>query len=136
MSNPQIDPEDVLECARSIRLELPELLGADAEPFDQQLADLLAQANSGQPTDQQIVDLLKSNDRTRSRAGEMLSKPATAKGGDYQRLPGKSEGQKTVKYICPVGNDFTRRLRQGEEIPICRTHKVALVPAAEPANEG
>lgn len=127
MSTPQFDPDDILDCARSIRPDLPDLLGAAAEPIDQQLSDLLAQAHAGQSVDQQILDLLKSNDKTRRWAGEFLSKPIVSK-GDFQPLPGQSEAQETTKYICPIGNDFTRRLRPGEPIPVCRTHQVALVP--------
>lgn len=126
-------PEDVLECARSIRPILPELLSTAAAPIDQELADLLAQARAGETVDRQILAVLQSHPKTQSWAGEFLSKSLVAK-GDYQPLPGLSAGSQTVKYICPVGNDFTRRLRPGEAIPLCRTHNVPLVPATPSAD--
>jgi hypothetical protein len=134
MSTPQFNLEDVLESARSIRPELPELLDEEADFFDQQLADLLAQANAGQAVEQPILDLLNCHDKTRKWVGEFLNKPLLPKGPllpgapEFQPLPGYSPAQSTIKYVCPVGNDFTRRLRSGEPVPICRTHQVALVP--------
>jgi hypothetical protein len=138
MSTPQFNPEDVLESARSLRPELPELLDSEADSFDQQLADLLAQANAGQAVEQPVLDLLNSHDKTRKWVGKFLNKslppssPLPPGMPEFQPLPGYSPAQSTIKYVCPIGNDFTRRLRSGEPVPVCRTHQVALVPVEQP----
>ena len=131
MPTPQFDPEDILECARSIRPYLPELLDADTdEAFDQQLSDLLAQAKAGQSVDQQILAFVTSKPKTRQWAAEFLSPARIVKG--FQRPPGISQTSSAKKYICPEGSDYIW-YRRSIAIPIqrCPTHKVLLVPANE-----
>jgi hypothetical protein len=69
----QFIPEDVLKGARTIRPFLPDLLGREAELVDQQLAELLGQAEAGQQADQQILEILESHPKTRSWIAEFLS---------------------------------------------------------------
>ena len=125
-------PENVLEGARSIRPYLAELLGMNAEQVDQQLADLLARAETGQEVDKQILELLKSDEETYYWIAEFLSEPPESKG--FQQLPGQGRTQQTQKYICPIGNDYTYYRRSGESIKICPTHNVALIPADQSTN--
>lgn len=125
-------PEDVLEGARSIRPYLAELLGTNAEQVDQQLAELLAHAETGQQVDEQILELLKSDEETYYWIAEFLSQPLESKG--FQGLPGQRRTQQAQKYICPIGNDYTWYRHGGEPIKICRTHDVALIPADQSTN--
>ncbi len=143
MTNPPINPEstptfhpapeDVLECARSIRPKLEELMGPEAERVDHQLADLLAQANTGQQVDNRILDLLKRDEETYYWIAEFLSEPPESRG--FQRLPGSRLVGQASKYVCPVGNDYTWYRRGGEPIRTCPTHRVELVLAEQPTNQ-
>ncbi len=126
-------PEDVLECARLIRPELEELLGPEAEQVDRQIADLLAQANTGQQVDDQILNLLKRDEETYYWMAEFLSQPLESRG--FQRLPGRGAVGQAHKYVCPLGNDYTWYRRGAEPIKTCPTHHVALVTAAQPTNQ-
>jgi hypothetical protein len=137
MTNPPIDPEstptfhpdpeDVLECARSIRPELEELLGPKAEQVDCQLADLLAQANTGQQVDGQIIELLGRDEETYYWMAEFFSEPPESKG--FQRLPGPRPVGQVHKYVCRVNNDYTWYRRGCEEIRTCPTCGEKLEPA-------
>ena len=135
------EPEDVLECARSIRPELEELPVLEAERVDRQLADLLAQANKGQQVDAQILNLLKQDEETYYWMAEFLSEPPESRG--FQRLPGMAyqppPGDRAVgqahKYVCPLGNDYTWYRRGGEPIRTCPTHHVELVLVEQATNQ-
>lgn len=123
-------PEDVLECARSIRPELEELLGSEAEQLDRKVSELLVQANKGQQVDARILDLLKQDEATYYWMAEFLSQPQESKG--LQPLPGIPKTSSAKKYICPIKNDYNW-YRRSIEIPVrtCPTCNVLLVPANE-----
>lgn len=127
------EPEDVLECARSIRPELEELPVLEAERVDRQLADLLAQANTGQQVDAQILNLLKQDEETYYWMAEFLSEPPESRG--FQRLPGGGAVGQAHKYVCPLGNDYTWYRRGGEPIRTCPTHHVELVLVEQATNQ-
>lgn len=120
MSTPAYTPEDVLECARSIRPELPELLGAAAETVDRQLADLLAQAKTGAAVDAEILDLLKSHPNTYDWAAEFLAPQRVSKG--YERLAGSGDVVSAQRYVCPEGDYVWYRRSVGIAIPTCPSH--------------
>jgi len=125
MSTPQFDPEDVLECARSIRPFLPDLLGSEAENFDRQLADLLALSKTRTPVNTKILELLTSHPKTRQWAAEFLASQPTSKGANsrgYERLPGSSDAVSAPKYACPQGDYVWYRRSVGIPIPVCPTH--------------
>jgi hypothetical protein len=119
-------PEAILNCACSIRPFLPELMGDEAAAFDQQLADLLAQAQAGQPVETQILELLKNNPKTRQWAAECLASQRVSKG--FDRLPGSSGAVAAQKYVCPQGDYIWYRRSSGIPVPVCPTHG-ELIPA-------
>ncbi|QLE45291.1 hypothetical protein FD723_33800 (plasmid) [Nostoc sp. C052] len=121
------EPEDVLEGCRSIRPYLGELLGNDAVQVDNQLAELLAQAQAGQPAEQQILEILKSYPDTRNWIAEFLSEKQVSKG--FEPLPGQGQAISSQKYICPQGDYVWYRRVTGVAIPTCPTHGVELTPA-------
>ncbi|MEH2214063.1 hypothetical protein [Nostoc sp.] len=123
------EPDDILEAGRSIRPFLPELLGNDAVQVDKQLAELLAQAKAGQEVDKQILEILKSQPDTRNWIAEFLSEKQVSKG--FEPLPGKGQAISAQKYICPQGDYVWYRRIVGATIPICPTHGVLLIPAAQ-----
>lgn len=125
MSTPQFDSEDVLECARSIRPYLLELLGAEAETVDRQLADLLALSTTRTPVTTKILELLKSHPKTRQWAAEFLAPQQMSKGLElrgYQRLPGSSAAVSAPKYVCPQGDYVWYQRSMGIAIPSCPSH--------------
>lgn len=120
MSTPQFYPEEVLECARSLRPFLPEMLGVEAVTVDRQLADLLAQAKAGESVDTKILELLKSHPKTRNWAAEFLAPKQIPKG--FERLPGSNDAIAAQKYVCPEGDYVWYRRSVGVLIPTCPTH--------------
>ncbi len=136
MPSPFISPNDILEAARQIRPELPELLPAESVArFDRQLADYLAQAHSGEAVHEQVLELLQSDPETEDWLLETFGPRRVAKGetmrGGYQGLPGSISAIGAQKYVCPEGNDYTRFLRSAGDVPRCKTHGCLLVPASE-----
>ncbi|MGB3613348.1 MAG: hypothetical protein WBA10_06085 [Elainellaceae cyanobacterium] len=135
MRSPSIPPDDVLDAARQIRGELPDLLPAEAAAaFDRQLADYLAQANAGESVHDNILALLQSDSETEDWLLETTAPQRVPKGGatrGYQGLPGSIGAIGAQKYICPQGNDYTRFLRSAGDSPTCPTHGCALVPVSD-----
>jgi hypothetical protein len=117
-------PEDVLEGARAIRPFLPELIGAETEQIDQQLADLLGKAKAGEQVDQQILEILKSRPKTKSWMAEFLASEQVSKG--YQPPPGKSNAVSMPRYACPEGDYVWYQRIAGTLVPSCPTHKCEL----------
>jgi hypothetical protein len=122
---------DILDAARSIRPYLSQLLpAAEAEVIDQQLADLLAQANSGQPIDNLILELLAEQDSTREwLSGFLQDKQQPEHLKSWSPLPGQGSMVNAAKFVCPQGDYTWYRPRVGIEPPVCPTHNVPLNPA-------
>ncbi|MEO0409111.1 MAG: hypothetical protein AAF289_17345 [Cyanobacteria bacterium P01_A01_bin.135] len=130
-----IPPDRILDAARQIRGELPDLLPPEtAADFDRQLADYLARANAGEAVHTEILALLESDPETEdwlleSFAPRRVPKGGATRGGSYQGLPGSVSPIGAEKYVCPQGNDYTRFLRSAGNVPVCPTHGCPLVPA-------
>jgi hypothetical protein len=122
---------DILEAARSIRPYLSELLtAAQAEVIDQQLADLLAQANTRQPIDNLILELLAAPDATREWLSRFLQdKQQPEHLRSFSPLPGHGSIVNAAKFVCPQGDYTWYRPRVGIEPPFCPTHNLPLDPA-------
>ena len=122
---------DILEAARSIRPYLSELLPApEAEALDQQLAHLLAQANTRQPIDNQILELLAGQDSTREwLSGFLQDKQQPESLRTFRPLPGHTSIVNAAKFVCPHGDYTWYRPRVGMEPPLCPTHNLPLEPA-------
>ena len=137
MRSPDISPENILDAARQIRPELPDLLSPQAAlAFDQRLADYLSRANAGEAVHSDILALLQSDPETEDWLLEIFGprrvpKGGTTRGGSYQGLPGSVSAIGAQKYICPQGNDYTRFLRSAGSVPSCPTHGCPLVPAGQ-----
>ena len=132
MSPPPFTPEQVLECARTIRSFLPELLPVDrVESMDRQLASLLAQAKAGETVGASILEELKSHPATRDWAAEFLSPQIMTKGPGDSQLPGRIDTIAAPRYVCPEGDYVWYRRSVGMAIPSCPTHPELgpLVPA-------
>jgi hypothetical protein len=125
------DSADILDAARSIRPYLSELSGiTDAEAIDQQLAELLAQANAEQSVDNQILELLAKQDATREWALQFLKdkqQPEALR--SFSPLPGQPSIVSAAKFVCPQGDFTWYRPRVGVEPPLCPTHNLPLDPA-------
>jgi hypothetical protein len=122
---------DILDAARSIRPYLSQLLpAAQAEAIDQQLADLLAQANTRQSVDNLILELLAEQDSTREWLSEFLQdKQQPEHLRNWSPLPGQGSIVNAAKFVCPQGDYTWYRPRVGIEPPPCPTHNVSLNPA-------
>ena len=128
----------VLECARAIRLYLPDLLGAEekANSVDLALAELLAQADQGHQVEERILDLLREPSDVHNWAAAFLQHgvpPDIVQYVDrssYQPPAGDGDPVGALKYACPVAGDtLWWRRAIGQEVPRCLTHGVPLQPA-------
>ncbi|NJN87077.1 MAG: hypothetical protein HC881_13255 [Leptolyngbyaceae cyanobacterium SL_7_1] len=126
------DPADILEAARSIRPYLNELLGVtNAEAIDHQLAELLAQANTGRSVDNSILELLATQDATREWIAAFLQdKQQPEHLRSFSPLPGPPSIVSAAKFVCPQGDYIWYRPRVGIEPPPCPTHDIPLDPVS------
>jgi hypothetical protein len=119
---------ELLEAARTIRpllLTLRDLDAETAQQVDQQLAELLNQsAVSDKVTAQQIRTLLQAHASTQKWLADFSNAVSEQKSSS---LPGDPTLQSAIKYVCPVGNDYTIYQEANEDIPLCPTHLVPLV---------
>ncbi|MEC4811920.1 MAG: hypothetical protein SAK29_01345 [Scytonema sp. PMC 1069.18] len=124
---PQIS--DFLDAARTIRPLLPTLVDTEtAQLIDQQLASTLNQSTTDDRTTAKAIrDILQSYPATQAWLTEFLKTEPTQR--SFQSLSGDPLLKSATKYICPIGNDYTRYREANEEIPLCPTHLVPLVPA-------
>ena len=127
------DPVDILEAARTIRPllpDFPEFTARTVWVIDQQLSAYLNQPEADERTTARpILDLLQSYPATQTWLVNFLFTEPNEKGSAYQPLPGRPSLQRAAKYICPIGNDYTWYQTSDDDIPVCPTHLVSLVPA-------
>lgn len=122
-------PEDILETARAIRPYLPQLLHpTPAANLDQRLGDLLAEAEQNPSIPLLVLKQLREHSTTREWAENFLRDQQFA---DQHRGYNPLVGEHTVnpaKFICPQCS-YTWSREANEEIPLCPTDLVSLVPA-------
>lgn len=120
--------DQVLAASRAIRPLLPKLIPALAEQIDHQLTQHLNQTDLDETTKvDRLLEVLDAYPETKSWLDQFLQTPATERG--YSRPPGDHPFTAAAPHICPIGNDYTRYQEANEEIPLCPTHLVPLVPA-------
>jgi len=128
--------DQVLAASRAIRPLLPKLIPAKADQIDRQLAQLLNQPDLDETTQvDRLLEVLDAYPETKSWLDQFLQIPANER--IFYSLPGdptfRPGGDPHVgaanSYICPIGNDYTWYREANEEIPLCPTHLVPLVPS-------
>lgn len=114
--------EDILACARDIRVALLELVGDQAPIVEQALNDLLDRAAAGEKTDIPILEVLANRDPTKEWAHNYLEGDADDWWADqikaYSPAPGAPTPVPAVgpRYFCPrCGRRWTQR--QAGEVP-------------------
>jgi hypothetical protein len=136
----QVNDPLILECARAIRLYLPDLLlGAEDQVsrMDRALSELLAEADRGHQVEERILDVLREPSAVQDWAAAFIqhgAPPDVVEYADraYQPAPGDGNPVGARKYACPVAGDtLWWRRAVGQEIPRCVTHGDALEPVAE-----
>lgn len=121
--------DQVLSACRMIRPLLPKLIPAFADQIDQQLAQLLNQPDLDETTQvDQLLEVLDAYPETKSWLDQVLEPSPTRQ--MYSGLPGDPTLAAATPYICPSGDDYTWYREANEEIPLCPTHLVRLVPAS------
>ncbi|NJO66092.1 MAG: hypothetical protein HC832_00210 [Leptolyngbyaceae cyanobacterium RM1_405_57] len=120
--------DQVLAASRAIRPLLPKLIPAQADQIDRQLAQLLNQTDLDETTQvDRLLEVLDAYPTTKSWLDQFLEIPATERG--YYGLPGNPAPTAATCYTCPIGKDYTWYREANEDIPLCPTHLVPLVPA-------
>lgn len=120
----------VLEAARILRPLLSQKLKPNiAQEIDNQLAQLLNQTDLEENTKaDRILEVLDSLSETKILLDDYLQFAQSQRSKSYYPLPGEPALQNATKYVCPIGNDYTRYLENDRDIPLCPTHLVKLVP--------
>jgi hypothetical protein len=134
--------ETILELARAVRPYLDDLIdersGANGREIDRALAGLLAAAEDGVQVDDRILVLLREPRTVYEWAANFLQygyPPDVAvllqldAGERNSTLPGEGEPVPVPKFVCPQGDYVFYRRAVGQQMPACRTHGLALVPA-------
>lgn len=122
------DNDQILAASRAIRPLLPKLIPASADQIDRQLSQLLNQTDLDETTQvDRLLKILDAYPETKSWLDQFLEIPATERG--YHRPPGDPSVTAATPYICPIGNDYVWYREANEDIPLCPTHLVPLVPA-------
>jgi len=125
----------ILEAAMAIRPYLQQLLGAEADAFDHNLAELLSRNRDGEDVEGLLAAHLRKQRATHNwtaaflehgRPPEMIA-VATERGG-FSDLPGHGEPSRADKFACPLGDYVWYRRAVGQKVPPCPTHgELALV---------
>jgi hypothetical protein len=132
------DEEPLFAAAREVRPFLTDLLGQEAAAVDEALARILLSTQSSADKLSQIQAVFGEDDRLTDWIGQFIEEgsipPEVAgraiRGAGYVDVPGDVGYRPGVRFNCPKG-DYTRYLlRQGEPLPPCPTHGLALVRAA------
>jgi hypothetical protein len=126
-----LNQEDIVEAARSIRPYLNELIPAEAEQVDNELAGYL---NEGAATrnSNRLLATLRRHEPTREWVSEFLQKrlpPAVTRAFEFRQPPGDPAAVSATKYVCPQGDYSWYRVSIGRPIPNCPTHGLMLVTA-------
>jgi hypothetical protein len=126
---------DITEVARAIRPYLSRLVGADAERYDREIADLLGEARAGRDVTDRLMSVLTSSPTTLAWSAQVLEHPQLLP-PDLQQarerlelLPGKGEPVATERFTCPQGDYTWYRISVSAPLPTCPTHGVLLTPA-------
>ena len=103
--------EDLIDVARTIRPYLPDLVGAETEVYDQEVADLIAEAHGGHDVDEQLIAVLTRSETIHVWAARVLEndrhlppeiQQITERA--YQPLPGPGEPVAAERFECPYGD--------------------------------
>jgi hypothetical protein len=132
--------ESLLDAARMARSHLPELLAGDAEAqrhLDKRIAGLLHRANRGTDvTDElhaaighhRIVQAWVADVRRDPHRRPPDLRPGHRSGVTYSPVPGDVQPPDAPRYACPEGDYLWFRRHVGQQIPLCPTHRLPLVP--------
>lgn len=129
-------PQEILDAARTIRPELPALIGANAGVVDAEIADLLRRADEGEAVQNAVLKSLAQFESSREWVNAYLSADdqavRLAAMRAYRKPGGDPDPIEAEKYICPVACDTVWwKQYEGEEVPECETHHRRLVPEGE-----
>jgi len=122
-----MDEQKVLEVARAIRPDLPELVGADAGELTARLDELLGRAAAGEHVQLEVLTVLKARPATREWARRLLDAQPLLR--HYQALPGRGQLAAVPRYACPYGGHYVwYQHSRADKVPLCDRHKVPLEP--------
>jgi hypothetical protein len=116
---------DILTAARSIRAEVPSLLGQQGARVQAALDDLLAAASAGQDVDDQLWQLLVVYEPTRQRLNQLLPEVEEERG--FEPFPGERDAIEADRFVCPRG-DYEWPVFDSDDpvLERCPNHGLAL----------
>jgi hypothetical protein len=104
-----------------------------ARTVDEDLAELLTEAQHGQDVEERVLDRLRQPPAVHNWAAMFLQHglpPDVVEARDrgFSRLAGGGEAVPADKYTCPIGDVVWYRRVVGQPVPQCPTHHVTLEP--------
>jgi hypothetical protein len=131
--------EDIIEVARTIRPYLPDLVGAEAGAYDQEIAQLLAEARTGRDVSDQLFTVLTRSPAAHAWSARVLEDeqhrppeiaPPRVRSYNFEQLAGAGEPVDAERYACPEGDYVWYRISVAVPVPACPTHKCPLAAAS------
>lgn len=124
--------DDILEGARAIRSHLDELIATKAVAVEQELANLLREAETGQNVENRILRLLSRHDASREWMAKFLREEGRSETTRlFKPPPGKGEPVQASKFVCPECDYVWFRRTVGQSAPHCPTHNCPLEPISD-----
>jgi hypothetical protein len=125
-----LEDDDILEAARTIRPHLSNLIPDDAITVDEELALHLNDTQTGKPSGNVLLGILRRREPTRRWLSVFLNQRFLIESTrGFQPPPGNPVPVSAQKYVCPQGDYAWYRASAGSLIPRCPTHGVTLVAA-------
>jgi len=126
-------PEEIIDGAQAIRSQLKTLIGEEAESMDNELSELLAQAQEGQRVEMQILRLVARREITRKWFTDYVKDKRDLQEEmnplkSFEFLPGDTPALPLPLFRCPQGDYEWARPAVGIPVPQCPTHHIDLIP--------
>ena len=108
-------PEEIIDGAQAIRPHLKTLIGEEADGVDNELGELLSQAQAGQRVEMQILRIVAGHEATRKWLTDYVKEKKDQQEEanrlkSFNPLPGEHTALPLPRFRCPQG-DYARRLR-------------------------
>jgi hypothetical protein len=116
--------ELVVEAARAIRPELPEIVPDGWESVDDDLAACLAEEPT---TAERVRTILSVRPETASWVVAFLTGEGGVTRGSLSLADGSGELVQAPRFACPNGDYVWYRRTRSRSVPLCRTHQLRLV---------
>lgn len=127
--------DEILGAVENLRLDLPKLIGPQAEVLSKRLTQAVEQGESKPDADllNVVVIELKEFPIALDKFEVHLMGGGKARGFSFDPMPGRGTPISSDRFVCPepgCDRDWSRQ-RLGQQPPRCDMHDKELIPEAE-----